>query len=500
MIELYVDAVDVTEQILQGSIEVSQKITNQVDNATFSVRKAGTKTLVPEYGQEVEIFDNGVKIFGGVVLSVVGTPVAGADGVQYDATCADHTYTLDRLLASKTYTNTTIEDIIADLISSYAPGFTTVNATSTFPIEKIVFNQIPISTCIKRLAALVNFDWYVDEDKDVHFFDKYTYMAPFDITDDNGNIVYKTLRRNTDGSQVVNRVKVRGGEYDGSTYTDIITVSGSDSKSFKLPYRFANLTIELNTGAGYVSKNVGVDFVDDFTTDDVLYNYNEQMVRWENALTAGNKIRFSGNPKVPVFAIAEDADSIAAYGKIEKLIRDASIESNTLGRQRATAELYANAEPVIDAKFRTYTSGLRAGMILNIQSDIQGHDDQLIIKNLTFRMRDHETFYYEAQLVSTKRYDFINLLQKLIEPEPTPDDEREVSEEIFTDTQNISITEEIEFVVSVNDEETITTQELYTLNPLGAGVDAEYVLSEYTPTGVTDTKRPGRLGISLVAY
>ena len=172
-----------------------------------------------------------------------------------------------------------------------------------------------------------------------------------------------------------------------------------------------------------------------------------------------------------------------------------------MARRRANAELYAYAEPVIDAKFKTYTSGLRAGMLITIESANQSiAAEELMIKNLSFRMRDHGNFTYEAELVSTKRYDFITLLQKILEPDPRPSDEREVSEEIFTDTQIITVQEETEFVAAFADEAQVEAQENMVIDPFGDETDAIYVLSPYSPTSQTDPKRPGRLDISLVVY
>lgn len=481
MITIELNSVDITSDVQLGSIVVQQQITFAVDTASFNIRRTGDHVSInPEYGDEIEIYDGDEKVFGGTVVSVKKAPFSGAEGEILQIKCTDYTYLMDSRMAARVYENETITDIIDDLITSYAPGFTSNNVTSTFVIEKIVFNQVPLSQCIKRLAEITNYNWYVDENKDVHFFEKNTDVAPFNITDENGNYVYKTLQRTYDGTQVANRIKVRGGEYDGELYSDKITVVGNESKSFKLPYRFANLQVWLDTGSGPVAQNVGIDFINDFTTDDVLYNFNEQMIRWENELSDGDVISFGGNPKVPVFAIAEDPVSITEYGVREKLIRDNSIESNEVARRRANAELYTYAEPIVDARFSTYTPGLRAGMTMNISSVNQSFNEDLIIKGLTFRMRDHETFQYDVELISTKRYDFIALLQKILQPEPQPSDERETSEEIFTDTRNVQVVE--------GD---------YVIDPLGPNTDAHYVIGPYHPLSVDDPKRQGRLGISL---
>lgn len=499
-ITVKINTVDKTSLIADGSVNVVQRLTSEVDTASFQIRKTANRTLAPAYGDAVEIYDGATKIFGGTILSSVQTPATGPDGIVYDVRCVDHTYDLDRILASKTYENETIQDIISDLVSSYAPTFTTNNVSSTFTIEKIVFNQVPISTCLKRLADILMYDWYVDEDKDIHFFNREANSAPFELTDSNGNYVYKSLKRMVDGSQVVNRVKVRGGVYVGSVYTDVITVSGDDSKSFRLPYRFTNLTIDIDVGAGWVSQDVGDDFVDDFTSYDVLYNKDTQSIRFESEMLNGDLIRFSGNRDTPVIAIAEDPDSIASYGVVEKLIRDDSIASNEVARRRAMAELYAYSEPIVDASFTTRTAGLRSGMLINTQSDIQGFDESLIIKTITFKQIDPSTFGYKVDLVSTKRNSFLTLLQKLIEPDPRPSDEVEISEQIYTDTQQIEVQEDIEMVTPVNDNQEIETQENYEIDPFGPDTDAIYVLGPYSPSSQSDTKRPGRLNISLVVY
>ena len=513
MITVTLNGIDITSQVEQGSIVVSKKIGNQANSASFSTKKAGARVLIPEYDDEVEIFDGAIKIFGGTILSPQTQPMSGSDGIYYDLKCVDWSYSLNKLLASRTYENQTIAYIIADLVSSFCIGFTTNGVNSDFLIPKVVFNQVSVSSCIQRMADIVNYEWDIDENKDVKFFDKYSEVAPFDLTDDNGNYVYKTLQRTIDGSQVANRIKVRGGEYDGTPYTDVITVSGSESKSFSLPYKFANLSVQVDIGAGYVVKNVGIDFVDSFTTDDVLYNYGTQMIRFENNLADGNKIKFTGNPKIPVFVVSEDSISIenrrqkyrdihgtepdTNYGKIEKLIKDTSITSNDVARRRANAELYAYAEPVIDAKFKTYTPGLKCGMTINLQSDKQSIDDQLMIKDISFRMRDHESFEYNVGLISTKRFDFLALLQKLLLPDPKPADESESSEEVFTDTNILTIEEETVVVSTQEDFQQVEADDEYFIDALGANTNAIYVLGPYQPTGIDDTKRPGRIGISF---
>lgn len=494
-----INSVDISANIDWRTFQVKSILNNQVDTANFQILNPGVKGINIEFDDDVEVLDQGDKIFGGKVLKVKGVAVSGAADEKIIVKCVDHGYQADRVLVVGTFENQTIGDILSSIVSAAAgsAGFTTNNAVSTFVVEKIVFNNITLSNAIKRLAEIVQDDYYWDVNKDLHFFSKEINLAPFSLTDSNGNYVYKSLVRNSDGSQVVSLVKVRGGEFDANTKTDTITVNGNVTKSFNLPNRMSNLTIELNT----VSQTVGVDGEDSFDDFDVLHNFADQSFEFENALSDADLIEWSGNPRTRVLSAAEDPVSKAQFGVIEKLIRDDGIKSNTVARQRASAELFAYASEVIDAKFNTYDSGLRSGMFINAQSTKRDFDDNLLIKSITFKMVDPNNFRYFVDCVSTKRVEFLDILRKIIEVEPLDIDETEVAEAIFLDTQEVNIVEEIDMVVPVEADETIgSIDENYILDPLGAGVEPDWVLSPYIPTGQADTKRPGRLDISMEVY
>jgi hypothetical protein len=368
MIQILINGSDKTNLLVKDSLEVQQILGAQRDTAKFSYRKYGSKSYTPAVLDTVLIYDGSTKIFGGRVLRISEKFLNNAEGLIYNLECADYSFDLDSLLVSQSYSSMTVNAIISDILTNYASGFTSTNVNCSVSIDKVVFNQVPVSQCIKRLADIVKYDWYVDADKDIHFFSKYINLAPFDLTDISGNYIVDTLERKIDGTQIANQIKIRGGEYEASSYQDIITVNGNTQSSFKLPYKFSNLTINLDTGGGYVSKTVGVDFIDDFTTKDVLYNYNDQTIRFNSALADGNKIKFTGNPKVRVLAVASDPNSIISYGLREKIIEDKSIEDLTTARKRAVAELSAFKDIQAEAKFDTYTSGLRSGMLINLNS------------------------------------------------------------------------------------------------------------------------------------
>ncbi|PKM88304.1 hypothetical protein CVU83_01905 [Candidatus Falkowbacteria bacterium HGW-Falkowbacteria-2] len=394
----------------------------------------------------------------------------------------------------------TIETIIDNLISSYAPGFTTNNVIGTFTIAKIVFNEMYLSDCLKKLAEIVKYDWYVDEEKDIHFFPKFTNTAPFNLTDSSGNYINETLNRTIDGTQIVNQVKVRGGESDGELYTDIITVKGANTKAFTLPYKFSGLTIAVDTGAGFVSKTVGQDFKDDPSTKDCLYNFNDKTVKFPAVLADGNKIQFSGYPKVPIKSVISNTGSIATYGLREKIINDPSIVDMTTARKRAKAELLAYQSGSNEISFETYTSGLRAGMVINLDSSRRSTVDNYVIKKITFKTKSSEEFSYIVSAITTNKLQLLDLLQKLVVKDQGDINDSEIAETILTDLSDIDITELIRKVVPLLDQVDLETSESVYKNPLGDGVEPTWVLGPYAPTSVSDPKRVGRLDISLKFY
>jgi hypothetical protein len=190
-----INNVDITNQISFPNLQIKNQLSNTVDSAYFLVKY---KDYVPQFNDEVEIYDNEVKIFGGRVIDITESTETIDEYKIYEVNCVDHTYELDSRLVAMTYENKTIKYIIDDIISDYAEGFTSNNVVSDFTISKIVFNRIPVSQCLRRLADIVKFEWFIDPNKDVHFFPKFTELAPFDMTE--GNYLIRSYIKNIDGS------------------------------------------------------------------------------------------------------------------------------------------------------------------------------------------------------------------------------------------------------------------------------------------------------------
>ncbi|KKK58019.1 hypothetical protein LCGC14_3048650, partial [marine sediment metagenome] len=189
-VQVFINDVLATKSVERNSLIRENILTRQVDRARFTIKKYGSvHVLNPTVGQEVEIYNDGIKIFGGIIIKVTQR-IQQYKILFFDVECEDYTRLLDRKLVINSYKNQTIQEIIEDINNNFLTGFTINNVTGgSREVAYIAFNYIPVSQALQRLADLISFDWYVDFDKDIHFFAKETSFAPFEINDVNLNLI-----------------------------------------------------------------------------------------------------------------------------------------------------------------------------------------------------------------------------------------------------------------------------------------------------------------------
>jgi len=483
-ISFTINGVERKNKILEGSLKIDNIMTNRRDVCNFIVATHSGDTYKPSLGQEVIVIDNGTRIFAGVITLITSSPT-GYGYVTHQVQCQDYTRLLDRRLVPDSYENMTVNEIIADMQSRYFPaGFTIANVDADVEIGYIAFNYKPVARCLEELANLINYDWYVDYNKDLHFFAKESQLAPFDVNDGDGSYVYDSLVIRTDNSQIRNSIIVRGGEYLGDTFTGELEANGTDFV-FPMPYKFSDFFATL-TGD---PLNIGRDYQDLPDDYDALYNFDEKILKFkeEDKPSSGSNIIFGGKPNLPVIVKVRSATDISTMsateggdGVYEHLIVDKSINSKEGARQRARAEILTYAETLTEGEFMTFNSGLKAGQRITINSTSRGISEDYIINQVTITQHSKDTFKYNVSLITTKTFDLIDVLRGLL----------------FATTKNVEIKqgEVIDLVESF--EESVAVAETVTAHAVNYGV--EFSLGTFTghtfnPQGV---KRIFRLNYS----
>ena len=486
---LKINNINRTDKIVRDSLEKTDILNNQVDVMRFAVRKYGNSTFTPAVNDTVELLDGATTVFKGVVIAVEKS-TEGHSVNYYQVDCVDNMDFLDRVLVAESYEDTTINAIIEDIVSRYAPSFTTNNVDAEIPVKSILFNRISVTDALVKLAKMSNYSFYVDYDNDVHFFDKNTEPAPFNITDTSANYIYDTLTVRDDVSQLRNRVYIEGGNVEDEPRTEYLSGNGNRvtfalSNKFSAIYDDEHNQILFATVNG-VNKTIGVEFLDKEEDFDAFWDYNQKHIRFKDAPPSGTKnIAVTGIPIHPIIVQAEDPDSIAAHGVYEFAKTDTSIQTRDEARDFAVKELEAYAQKISEGSFETTQAGLRSGQVITVNSTLRGINESFLIQRVSFRMLNQDTGYYMVELATLRTITIIDFLidqirqgQRVIEE--TGD---EILKKYKRNSETIAIADAVTASTSHNPQaETLVIAETFTPQPLNYAV--EFVLGPTTPAGV----------------
>ena len=382
----------------------------------------------------------------------------------------------------------TVNVTFDDLRVIEAEGFTQNNVKGTEFVSSARFNYEQVSDCLTQLARVIGYEWYVDENKDLHFFAPGVESASFDLEDDNDSFLWNTLQIEEDIANMRNQIYVRGSIEVGDTVTeDLSEQADGSNKHFKLAYKYKNLTCEVNSSA----QTLGIDFIDDPTAFDALHNFQEKVLKFDTAPASGATVEITGDPYIPIIVKKKNQDSIDQFGVFEFRIIDKSITSRQAARQRAQAELTAYREELTEGRFKTFNSGLKAGMQIRINSAIRGVDETYVINRVRTSSHTPSQFIYDVEIVSTRTLGIIEFLQELLRRDSKGIEisEDELIDLVESPDETITVTESASVPSAGqtdNESGTITEDEENYIDS-----DPTWVTAPYHPTSLAlDRKRP----------
>lgn len=165
-------------------------------------------------GQPIQIYEGGFdaasQLFGGSLVQVQQFyDLQNPENVGYHLSCTDHTRGLNRRKVSKSYATQSATAIVLDIMATRAAdGFTTLHVAAGLPAVAIDFTFEDVNRALTRLANRIGGYWYVDYQKDLHFFLEEPDDAPAPLEADGEP--FADLTTETDLSQVRTRVLVEG--------------------------------------------------------------------------------------------------------------------------------------------------------------------------------------------------------------------------------------------------------------------------------------------------
>jgi hypothetical protein len=420
------NGVDISASVDWSSLDYLGVLTKEVSTLRFNVKIGIGQTTpvksVPAEGDRIDLYDSSGHLFGGTVtdrqVSVEGLLLT------YQITCTDWSYLLDGELVVKTYAEQDPRDIVVDLINTFAAGkgFTTNNVqTGNFNVPSIKFNYQQLTKALEALAKLIGWEWYVDADKDVHFFVQEPSLAPVALDDVSGQINWPTLKIDVNLQNLKNSVFVLGGTYQKTfTSANAVDVYETDGvkQVFSLAYRYDKDSIEVTLDGAPLT--VGIDQQADPSTVQVLYNPDGRFVRFTGgAEPAGQTLRVFGDASIPIVAHAKDAASIAEHGEYQDVIVDRQITSVPQAQQRAKAEILQFGRPLYDVTFETLTPGCRLGQTVLLNSDAFGVTNlPLTIKRIEARVLvpgEEARLTYRIQALGADNVTFVDIMATLLQ-------------------------------------------------------------------------------------
>lgn len=483
-----INSIDRTADIDVNTIIKTDKIGGNSSLDFRLIEKEGVDS--PEINDIVELTIDGEKEFAGTITRIEKIADAGKTS-RVIISCVDYTSILSRYIATERYRRKTVREIIEDLIDKYGRGFFTINNVNCdIMVQTIVFDKISLAECLNRLSELTNYSWYVDYDKDINFFEKYDKLAPFSIRDDNGTYIQKTLHIVQDSSQLRNRVMIRGGEVEGNLRTEIYNSDGVRT-TFSLVNKFGTVPEVRVNGE---LKTVGIDYLDAEESFDCFWSFGEKYVRFREAPEVG-EVLISGYPLYPIIIQVQDDDSVTKYGVAEFFKEDRKIKSIEEAKQFAQAELEAYSEEIYEAGFTTDRKGLRAGMVINIESESLGINEDFLIQRVYLTYESKTKMYYDVSLATLRTLGIIDFLirqlrigNRIIEEEI---DEILVRPLFISEQLEIEEINEIQEPEIVPEEALEISEDVYDNN-----VEPTFVYAPYFPTGIDDEKVKGVFNIS----
>lgn len=351
--------------------------------------------------------------FAGVITSV--KEYEDYPNLVYEVHAKSYTHWLDRHLVVGYFNQDRPENIIRTLVNQFSSGFTTYNVQSTnVQVVPQYFDYSKLSDAIKTIADQLEYGWYVDYYKDIHFYALETFTSPLpnNVLDADKNTSIGDLELEENGEQQLNKIFIKGFKIR-SQNSIILTFTGDGSTTqWSTGYRVSSFSGDVqvqvyssmsqyqsdtsfrNGGpptAGTTMK-IKRDVVDGApdqggASNTAYIHYTQHLVRIPN---------FNGNGPVPsgyIIAVrfhylkdavwlAQDpgAQSITAKiegtdGVYEGVVQDKSLTNSTLNAVKAKGELLLMKYkfPQVRGTFTTFfnattAQGWRAGQYFTLRS------------------------------------------------------------------------------------------------------------------------------------
>jgi hypothetical protein len=317
-----------------------------VDDTYTEDSTVTTSTIVPS-----EDLNEGKVLFNGILEDIDYTAKEQVSSVSLRG--RDYTAKLqDITIPPEVYTDEEVSYIVIDLMKKYCEDVTYNNVDYTSVIlPRIAFNHDSLFQAFKKLADLSGYNFYVDENKDLHF--------ELQQNNDSGlsfghNNTIKTSWKNT-RKELYNSVWVYG-DRTLTAWKQLFAVTGGSV--YTLDYKPSNTNVEVNG----VQKKGGVAEMSSTPESgtNFLVSYHDKQVIFTSGTSIGNSIPSTGSilvlyqRQVPIVKFGQDRASLEAYGLKEKVVMDKAIKDANEAEDLMKSILDTESNPKVMGDIEIY--------------------------------------------------------------------------------------------------------------------------------------------------
>jgi hypothetical protein len=394
-LQIYINGLDYTPYttIDAEGLVVENALTSRMDTATVTLaatspdERLALDAIVPWQEIIISRVLDGIVRFAGYIVGRRLLPFGGPQDAAYHVlTCQDYSSLLQRTHVNAKYTSKTDAYIVGNLIATYAPDFNGITyVTSSKTIDTITFNRISIFDALQQLCGVTGYEWYVDENKCVHYFSDEATIAPYALSDSGEDdcAPYQSFTYQEDASQVKNRVFVYGGTYLSASFSETF-IGDASRKIWSLAYTPAATPVITVDAASMLE---GIDGVDNPANVDVLCNNTEKLIKFTNAPANTAVILVTYQYSIPILVRVRKQTSYDTYGKwFDYKIIDRDITSTEEATAAASAILEADAFSRETVSIVTPVIGYRSGQVAKVINGAIGLDGFFLIQRVSARL------------------------------------------------------------------------------------------------------------------
>lgn len=386
----YVSGINRT--VVFQSVSISRKLNGRA-NGSCIIGSPESPGWVPEPGEEIIIYRDATKMFGGVIESVEGHFVDYPDQTTPHFSCrlADYGWVLDkRRLAGRFYgtglsLNAVVFDVWLDFLNAedipWNTSYVDTSALLTADIESNTYETI--SQFYTRLANLTGRQWWMDNDKYIHFAQYVpatAVAAPINVAYnlDTARNISVTFSR----TQYRNRQWVRCGIDVINSFTDSFTATAGQDL-FVTTYRMnAVVSITINGAAATFGTVSGLyDFSFTQGSDGLYRDQHAEFAGGEAIVVvyqppSSNVVSAQNNTQIAARAAIEGGSGIhEAIDEMQAIVSQAEADAYAEGMVRRFG---ASGMP-LEVRFETDTDGIEPGEKLNVNIPNLGISNQNLI-------------------------------------------------------------------------------------------------------------------------